>query len=289
MFWKNLTSGQGSVIGGAISGISGLIGGFMDSHNASQNRAHQEKMWQKNYDAQKEFYQNSIQWRVQDANRAGIHPLYALGGQGANYTPTSTYDSDSSSIGQSVAHAGAQMGIAISEATLRKELAEARGKEMDNYQKALSIAQKEMGQTDNILASISKGFDSLASIKKAEWQTKENLSPATQFYKNNQHRGFAQGLDQNMLDPASEAMFGIGALPDVISSVVSSYSSNMAGMQKMLTDMKVQDYINVKESRPFSNAFRPVYEFEPTSRFHSLSKSKQKEIMAIIRSLNNLE
>lgn len=42
-----------------------------------------------NRDLQKEFAQNSIQWRVDDAKKAGIHPLYALGAQGASYTPQS--------------------------------------------------------------------------------------------------------------------------------------------------------------------------------------------------------
>lgn len=44
--------------------------------------------WQQNYDAQKEFAQQGIRWKVADAKAAGIHPIYALGSQGASYTPS---------------------------------------------------------------------------------------------------------------------------------------------------------------------------------------------------------
>lgn len=39
------------------------------------------------YERQKEFAQNAIQWRVADAKKAGLHPLYALSGGGASYSP----------------------------------------------------------------------------------------------------------------------------------------------------------------------------------------------------------
>lgn len=37
---------------------------------------------------QREFAQSGIQWRSQDAREAGIHPIYAIGGQGASYSPS---------------------------------------------------------------------------------------------------------------------------------------------------------------------------------------------------------
>lgn len=36
---------------------------------------------------QREFAQSGIRWRVDDARAAGIHPIYALGGPGASYSP----------------------------------------------------------------------------------------------------------------------------------------------------------------------------------------------------------
>lgn len=55
---------------------------------AQMNQAKKEA--QANRDLQREFAQNSIQWKVADAKKAGLHPLYALGSNGASYTPTQT-------------------------------------------------------------------------------------------------------------------------------------------------------------------------------------------------------
>lgn len=73
--------GWGSAIGGAIGGALGLIG-------SSQSQANAAKLNQLNYEHQKEFAQNGIRWRVADAKAAGLHPLAALGAQGASYSPS---------------------------------------------------------------------------------------------------------------------------------------------------------------------------------------------------------
>lgn len=65
--------GLGSVIGGVIGG--GL-------NYFSQQKANEE-----NIKAQREFAQNSISWKVEDAKRAGVHPLAALGASGYQASP----------------------------------------------------------------------------------------------------------------------------------------------------------------------------------------------------------
>lgn len=55
-------------IGPAISAGASLLGGLFG-----------QKQQDKNVQLQKEFAQSGIQWRVADAKKAGIHPLYALG------------------------------------------------------------------------------------------------------------------------------------------------------------------------------------------------------------------
>lgn len=42
-----------------------------------------------NYRQQKEFAQMGIRWRVADAKKAGLHPLAAIGMQGASFSPSS--------------------------------------------------------------------------------------------------------------------------------------------------------------------------------------------------------
>lgn len=64
----------------AISTIGSLTGGLLGDKSAS-------KAANKDYRRQKEFAQNSVRWKVEDAKRAGLHPLFALGG-GTNFSPS---------------------------------------------------------------------------------------------------------------------------------------------------------------------------------------------------------
>ena len=92
--------------GSLISAGASLIGGAMNAKSA-RNIARMQ------IEAQREFAQNGIQWRVADAKAAGIHPLYAIGASGASYTPVSQ---DSSAMGNAVADAGAYLGKAVDQA-----------------------------------------------------------------------------------------------------------------------------------------------------------------------------
>lgn len=63
--------------------------------------------WDRQVAMQKEFAQNGISWKVQDAKNAGLHPLAALGAQGTSFSPVSVgSQSDSlSGLGQDVMRA----------------------------------------------------------------------------------------------------------------------------------------------------------------------------------------
>ena len=66
-----------ALAGGAL----GLVGGYLGNRSAeSQNQ------W--NISLQKEFAQHGIRWRVEDAKKAGINPLYALGAPAISASPT---------------------------------------------------------------------------------------------------------------------------------------------------------------------------------------------------------
>lgn len=76
MGFKDFLGPAASVIGGT------QVGNAVEAaFNAPSN------MSKKNYKRQKEFAQNAIQWRVQDAIAAGLHPLAALGMPVASYAP----------------------------------------------------------------------------------------------------------------------------------------------------------------------------------------------------------
>lgn len=109
----------GSVVGAGISAIGNLAGGVMSQQGQSSANAanlafaNQQFQWQKeqaarNEQLQREFAQNSVRWRVEDAKAAGLHPIFAMGGGGASFSPTSFMPGDS---GQQNENAGLAAGL----------------------------------------------------------------------------------------------------------------------------------------------------------------------------------
>ena len=92
------------MLGSIISGIGSVIGGIFGQNS-------QEDQIQAQIDAQKQFAQNGIRWRVEDATKAGIHPLYALG---ANTTSFSPIGVGGNPLGEGIAAASQDIGRAIS-------------------------------------------------------------------------------------------------------------------------------------------------------------------------------
>lgn len=85
-----------SLIGSLIGAGTSLLGGLFGKNSA-------EDAADKNAKLQKEFAQSGIQWKVEDAKKAGVHPLAALGAQTASFSPSYVGDT---SMGQGLANAG---------------------------------------------------------------------------------------------------------------------------------------------------------------------------------------
>lgn len=85
-------------LGNIVSAVGSIAGGLIGANNA-------QSVAGMNYEAQKEFAQNGIRWRVEDAKRAGIHPLYALGASTQGYSPSGGYTGDYG-ISDAAAHFG---------------------------------------------------------------------------------------------------------------------------------------------------------------------------------------
>lgn len=158
-FMDTLSPGAGSLLGGAAAAGGNLIGGIVG--HILNNKASKEE-WQANYNAQKEFAQNSIQWRVQDAQKAGIHPLYAMGNS-PGYTPSSSMNNNSLQAG--IAGAGEAMQMAMGQlqmanlmAQTKETEAKALGARVDAVKKAASLGvhnasvASNLGQTPKTLA-----------------------------------------------------------------------------------------------------------------------------------------
>lgn len=100
---------------GAMAGanIGSSFGGMFDEpggeHPTGKPLAIYDQMRQQ-YEWQKEFAQSGVQWRVQDAKAAGLHPVFALGGGGAAYSgPTVAVEP---SIGGSMSDMGQNLSRA---------------------------------------------------------------------------------------------------------------------------------------------------------------------------------
>lgn len=123
-------------IASVIAAGGSLLGGIL-GQSAQNARA------EKNDALQREFAQTGIQWKVEDARKAGVHPLAALGAQTASYTPQSIGDS----IGPAFAQAGQDISRAVDATRSGPQRVEAIQKSMDD------LTLTRMGLENELLAS----------------------------------------------------------------------------------------------------------------------------------------
>jgi len=89
----------GGPVGAAVgAGVGQKISGYYQNKEMEKK---QREADERNYNAQKEFASNGLRWKVEDAKRAGINPLVALG------APTSSFQS---SFGASPTVSGPDLG-----------------------------------------------------------------------------------------------------------------------------------------------------------------------------------
>lgn len=87
---------------------------------------------------QREFAQMGLRWRIADAEAAGIHPLAALGAQGATYTPS----------GQSVLPDYSKSDLARN---MGQNISRAMNVALDPHEKAMRALTVESLQIDNAI------------------------------------------------------------------------------------------------------------------------------------------
>lgn len=111
-------------IGAIVGAGASLLGGLFGSSEKKKDRA-----------MQKEFAQQGVRWRVEDAKQAGIHPLAALGFNAPSYTPVAVGDM---SLGDGIAQAGQGIGRAIEAKATKAERA------MQTQSMALDLERKQI-------------------------------------------------------------------------------------------------------------------------------------------------
>lgn len=106
------------MLGDIVAGFFGLEGADRAEDAAAQRNQSQidfsRAQQAQNIQMQREFAQNGVRWRVEDAQAAGVHPLFALGGSGAAFAPASSSLSfDGSGSDGGLAQMGQHLGRAI--------------------------------------------------------------------------------------------------------------------------------------------------------------------------------
>lgn len=98
-----------------ITAGSSLVGGALSASTSKKESRHNRHEARRQFNEQMDFAKNQTQYRVQDALKAGINPLAALG-QSANVSPTISagYPSGAGdAMGNGIARAGDAIGKAM--------------------------------------------------------------------------------------------------------------------------------------------------------------------------------
>jgi len=97
----------GAALGGNLIGASMAQDAQRSANKANKAIAEQDRTMQR------EFAQNGIRWKVMDAKAAGIHPLAALGAQGASASPAGIPVGADLSMANAMSNTGQDIGRAI--------------------------------------------------------------------------------------------------------------------------------------------------------------------------------
>lgn len=130
----------GSIIGGVGGIASSILGGN------SQKKANEQNLQlaREQLAYQKELAKNQIQWRVNDAKAAGLHPLAALGVSPMSYAPVSgsAVGADYAGVGQSLQQMGQDIDRARMAGLDRQERKKALA--LQDTQTALALKNQEL-------------------------------------------------------------------------------------------------------------------------------------------------
>ncbi len=142
------------MFGSILSGLGSVVGGLFGSSAAKKDRK-----------AQLAYAQNGIQWRVNDAKKAGIHPLYALGASTPSYTPVG-----SGGLANGIANAGNAIGAGVDKATAKMDPLAQSQIGVNTAQKDLLVAQREtiLNNAKNQALGIAGGVNKLPNPENQE-------------------------------------------------------------------------------------------------------------------------
>lgn len=197
------------LLGDVIGAAGSIIGGNISANNANKIAAMNAAM-------QKEFAQNGIRWKVEDAKRAGIHPLFALGANTSQFTPVGGYSGD-----YGIGDALSSMGQSIDRAKQAKMTPAERAVEQMKADKAydLDIRQKEANITATMaqasyyarlgqqqlpsLPGVSDFMEGQNTFSSGVTSTNKEIQPMYQLFKDG--RGYQIYPNSDLMDMVSES------------------------------------------------------------------------------------
>jgi len=110
-----------AIIAAGISAGSRLLGGLLGKSSSDKATSRTAESAAADRALQKEFAKNGIRWKVADAEAAGLHPLAAIGAQGASYSPVSAQFTADTSMPSALSGMGQDISRAITASSSKKD------------------------------------------------------------------------------------------------------------------------------------------------------------------------
>lgn len=150
----------GQIIGAGIGAIGKLFGGSSDRKAAAKAQK-QQMAWDRH------VLQNQIQWRVEDAKKAGIHPLAALGAQIAPASPLPGVPGGGDAIADGVGAIGDAIARALSkDVKLEQRRKEAEIRHLEaNTMLAMARSRSEIAAARRVAQSLDSGKEENNMLK----------------------------------------------------------------------------------------------------------------------------
>lgn len=185
-----------------FAGGSALLGGLGNWLNGKSNRKAQQSANTQNYNAQKEFYQNSVRWRVADSIAAGVNPLYGLGADSAAFSP-SFQAAANTGTGDALSSVS-QAGLAMSQIIAQSDMMKAQTKMYDaeaRYKDAQIKALEQPKATPKAVPTFEKitmkdlaklPMDRMTPVKGTPWAIQPMDGSGKSFAMTTQNKDIAQ-------------------------------------------------------------------------------------------------
>lgn len=135
------------MIGSLLSAGASLLGGFLNRDAQKDANAANAAQAERNIALQREFAQNSIQWRAADAEKAGVHPIYALGSPGMSFSPVSVGNTATTGVGSSLQSMGQDISRSVAAYRSPGEKVNAVQAAQTTASNALDLETKQLNNT----------------------------------------------------------------------------------------------------------------------------------------------